>query len=209
MSFVPSDGSQGSITAWIHQLKAGEADAAQQLWIRYADRLTELARRKLGSAPRRIADEEDVAQSVFHLLCRGAQAGRFQNLHDRDELWWWLLMTTKQKSVDNVRRELAQKRGGGRVQALASRSARGDSSDELALDDVIGAAPTPEFLVMLQEQNDRLLGLLRDDCLRSVAMWRMEGFTVAEIAAKLAIGVRAVERKLRLIRDKWRRELQP
>ncbi len=209
MSFVPSNGSEGSITAWIQQLNDGAADAAQQLWIRYADRLTELARRKLGAAPKRIADEEDLAQSVFHLLCRGAQAGRLQNLRGRDDLWWWLLMTTRQRSVDYVRRETAQKRGGGRVQALNPGSPAGDSSGELAWNDVIGAAPTPEFLVMLQEQNERMLALLRDDRLRSIAMWRMEGFTVSEIAARLAIGVRAVERKLRLIRDKWRRELQP
>lgn len=209
MSFVPSNGSEGSITAWIHQLNGGDAEAAQQLWHRYADRLTELARRKLGDAPKRIADEDDVAQSVFHLLCRGAQAGRLQNLHGRDELWWWLLMTTRQKSVDYVRRETAQKRGGGRVQPLNAGRPPGDSSGELAWDDVVGAAPTPEFLVTLQEQNERMLGLLRDDCLRSIAMWRMEGFTVSEIAGKLAIGVRAVERKLRLIRDKWRREFQP
>jgi DNA-directed RNA polymerase specialized sigma24 family protein len=37
----------------------------------------------------------------------------------------------------------------------------------------------------------------------------MEGFTVAEIAGKLGIGVRAVERKLGLIRERWRKELQP
>ena len=52
-----------------------------------------------------------------------------------------------------------------------------------------------------------MLGLLRDDRLREIAVWRMEGYTVAEIAEQLGISVRAVERKLQLIRAKWAREL--
>jgi DNA-directed RNA polymerase specialized sigma24 family protein len=35
----------------------------------------------------------------------------------------------------------------------------------------------------------------------------MEGLTVAEIAASQSIGLRSVERKLALIRGKWRKEL--
>jgi DNA-directed RNA polymerase specialized sigma24 family protein len=36
---------------------------------------------------------------------------------------------------------------------------------------------------------------------------RIEGYTVAEIAQKLNIGRRAVERKLQLVRAKWKHEL--
>ncbi|MFP6621767.1 MAG: hypothetical protein VB877_20650 [Pirellulaceae bacterium] len=36
-----------SITACIHELKAGAAAAAQQLWQRYCLRLTDFARKKL------------------------------------------------------------------------------------------------------------------------------------------------------------------
>jgi DNA-directed RNA polymerase specialized sigma24 family protein len=61
--------------------------------------------------------------------------------------------------------------------------------------------------VELEEQYARLLDMLRNDQLRKVAILRIEGYTVAEIAQKVDIGQRAVERKLQLIRDKWRREL--
>jgi RNA polymerase sigma factor (sigma-70 family) len=199
--------SENSVSAWIAGLKASEADAAQKVWERYAIRLVELARRKLGSAPKGIADEEDIAQSVFRSVCRGAAAGRFENVKNRDDLWWLLLAITKQKVVDHIRRETAQKRGTGRVQSEAALAAHADDSKGFTLDQLVGEEPTPEFLVILDEQNQRLLGLLRDDRLRQIAISRIEGYTVPEIAAELAVSTRSIERKLQLIRSKWAREL--
>ena len=82
-----------SVTQWINRLKAGDPDAAQKLWERYFRRLVGLARKKLRSAPRRAADEEDVALSAFDSFCRNAEAGHASNafllesalsLRDRD-----------------------------------------------------------------------------------------------------------------------------
>src|SRR5687767_10023593 len=100
-----------SVSQWIADLKQRDSDAAQRLWERYVMRLVRLARRRLKDSPKRVADEEDVAASVFYSLCRGAAAGRFQNVENRDELWWLLLAITKQKVASHVRRETAQKRG--------------------------------------------------------------------------------------------------
>src|SRR5262249_7150341 len=74
--------SAGSVSEWIGRLKAGDADAAQQLWERYFRRLVGLARAKLRSAPRRAADEEDVALSAFDSFCQAAAQGRFPQLRD-------------------------------------------------------------------------------------------------------------------------------
>ena len=63
--------------------------------------------------------------------------------------------------------------------------------------------PTPDFLAMLDEQFQRLLALLRDDRLREIVILRLEGYTVAEIAARFGIGICAVECKLQLIRSKF------
>jgi DNA-directed RNA polymerase specialized sigma24 family protein len=49
--------------------------------------------------------------------------------------------------------------------------------------------------------------MLRNDQLREIAVLRIEGYNVAEIAQKLAISQRALERKLQLIRAQWKREL--
>jgi DNA-directed RNA polymerase specialized sigma24 family protein len=170
-------------------------------------RLVDIARRRLKGAPKRVADEEDIAASVFHSLCRGAAAGRFQDMKNRDDLWWVLLAITQQKVVDHVRRETAQKRGGGRTQ-LESNLNCWSGDTEFALDRLMSEEPTPEFLIMLQEQHERLLNLLRDECLRKIAVYRIEGFTVPEIADDLRVSTRTVERKLKLIRDNWSRELQ-
>ncbi|WP_425400381.1 ECF-type sigma factor [Aeoliella sp.] len=197
-----------SVTQWIACLKNGDELAVQRLWERYAVRLVELARQRMKDAPKRIADEEDVAASVFHSLCRGAAAGRFENVKNRDDLWWLLLAITRQKSVDHVRRETAQKRGGGRIQPESAVKAKSDDSRGFALDRLVGEEPTPEFVVMLAEEHERLLGVLRDDQLRQIAVCRIEGFTVPEIAEDLQVSTRSIERKLQLIRGAWSKELE-
>jgi DNA-directed RNA polymerase specialized sigma24 family protein len=195
-----------SVSQWIDNLKEGDADAAQDLWERYAIRLVRIAQQRLKDVPKRLADEEDIAASVFHSLCRGAAAGRLQQVTNRDDLWWLLLRITKQKVVDHVRRETALKRGGNRTQVEHDIGL--SDSKQFALDLIIDSEPTPEFAVMLQEQHERLLWLLRDDCLRQIAVSRIEGFTVTEIAENLQSSTRSVERKLKLIRDIWSKELQ-
>ena len=196
-----------SISQWIENLKKGNSEAAQRLWERYAIELIKLARRRLKNSPKRVADEEDVAASVFRSLCRGAAAGRFEDLKNRDHLWWVLLAITKQKVTDHIRRESAQKRGAGRVQSESAFNANTDDSERFTLDRLIGEEPTPEFILMLEEQHQRLLGLLRDDRLRQIAIFRIEGFTIPEIADDLRVSTRSIERKLRLIRGVWAKEL--
>jgi hypothetical protein len=64
----PSAG--GSVTRCIVLLKAGESAAAQEIWDRYFGRLVALARARLRTAARRVADEEDVALSALDSFCR-------------------------------------------------------------------------------------------------------------------------------------------
>src|SRR5258707_146165 len=107
--------SSGSVTHWISQLKAGDPVAAQKLWERYFQRLVGLGRKKLRGARRRVADEEDVALSVFEGLCRGAAAERFPQLCERNNLWGLLVVLTARKAINLVKHERRQKRGGGKV----------------------------------------------------------------------------------------------
>ena len=72
-----------SFTHWIARLKQGDDEAARKLWGTYFERLQQAARKRLGTAPKRVTDEEDVAVDVFHSLCRGAAEGRFEQLTDR------------------------------------------------------------------------------------------------------------------------------
>src|SRR6516162_8802494 len=112
-----TDQPDGSVTRWIGDLVAGDAagSAAQKLWERYFDRLVHLARDRLRAGPRGPADAEDAALDAFDSFCRGAAAGRFPRLDDRDDLWALLVTITARKASAQVRRERRQKRGGGRI----------------------------------------------------------------------------------------------
>lgn len=187
----------GSITHWIGQLKTGDALAAQKLWEAYFTSMVKVARRRLDAAPRRVADEEDVALSAFYAVCAGAKDGQFAQLQDRDDLWSLLVAITAHKSVDLVRRENRQKRGGGAANELP------------AFEEILSNEPSPEFTAEVGDQLDRLLGLLDatgDADLRTVALGKMQGESPVELAARLGCSRRSVERKLQVIVRVWERE---
>jgi RNA polymerase sigma factor (sigma-70 family) len=196
----------GSVTRWLGQLQAGDPAAAQQLWERYFRRLVGLARKRLLGAPRRAADEEDVALSAFESFCRGAEQGRFPDLADRDGLWRLLMVMTARKAMHLRRDEGRQKRGGA-AQFAADMPNKPD--EESVLEQVLSREPTPEFAAQISEQCERLLRGLGEEDLESVALLRMEGYTVNEIAARLGCVARTVKRKLQLIRSIWKKELAP
>src|SRR5262245_34414674 len=96
---------EGSITRWIGRLKGGDLAATQPLWEAYYRRVVGLARERLRGAPRRVADEEDVALSAFDSFFAGATAGRFPQLADRLNLWPLLVSITAHTCVDLGRRD--------------------------------------------------------------------------------------------------------
>lgn len=192
--------SHESVSHWLDAAKAGSEPAAQRLWERYYEQLTRLARRKLGDLPRRAVDEEDVALSAFDSFCRGVAQGRFPKLSDRDDLWRLLVVITARKASDYRQHAQRQKRGGGRtVGESVFTGPGGEQAGGLA--QVIGHEPTPEFAAQLVEQFQHLLERLPDDTARRLAELKLEGYTNEEIAARLNVTTRTVERKLRLVRS--------
>ena len=185
-----------SVTRLIGLLKGGDGEAAQRLWEAYFGRLTALARARLRGVPTRAADEEDVALSAFDSLCRRAEAGRFPRLADRDDLWQLLFVITVRKALNLVRHERRASRGLSRVVTLSDLPAAD-------VDRLLGAGPTPELAAQMTEECRRLLDGLGEDTLRSVALWKMEGYTDQEIAGRLGCIRQSVGRKLKLIRDLW------
>ena len=187
-----------TVTQWIHQLKAGRSSAVQKLWEGYFERMVRLARHRMAEGPRAAADEEDVALSAFDSFCRGAQAGRFPQLVDRDALWPLLVAITSHKLVDLKRREGRQKRGGD-----WKRLGAGDENSVDALDELVSREPTPQFACQMAEEFRRLLDVLGDETLRSIAVWRLEGHEITEIATRLNCVPRTILRKLDRIRTIW------
>jgi DNA-directed RNA polymerase specialized sigma24 family protein len=188
--------SDDPVTVWLGQLQAGDPGAVRPLFDRYFRRLVGLARQRLKDAPRRAADEEDVALSAFDSFCRHAESGRFPDLADRDSLWRLLAAFTVRKAGRLLRAADRLKRGGG---AAAVEPAA-------ALDAVLDREPDPGLAAELAEECDRLLNALGDATLRRVALLRMDGHSVEEVAAQLGCAPRSVKRKLGLIREIWERE---
>jgi len=73
---------------------------------------------------------------------------------------------------------------------------------------LLARAPTPEEAVEMGRRLSALLDLLDEPGLRQVALWKVEGYTNEEIAAKLDCVPRTVERKVRRIRLLWQHELK-
>ncbi len=188
---------EGSITQWISALKAGDPDAARALWDRYFDKLVNMAAARLQGAPGSSAVEsaESAALSAFASVCNGAKLGRFPRLSDREDLWQILVMVTARKVCDQIERRTAGRRGGGRA----------PSPD--ILERAEAREPSPEMAATCADECRRLLGMLKDETYRNVAVWKMEGFTSEEIGKRLNCSTRTVADRLAVIRKTWEREL--
>jgi DNA-directed RNA polymerase specialized sigma24 family protein len=194
------------VRIWISQLKEGDPVAAQQLWDIYFGRMVKAAQLKLHGVPGRMADEEDVALSAFKSFCRGTRDGRFPQLLEYEDPWPLLLALTTHKAVDLVRHERRVKRGGPGLASPHPGSPDRSPVDGDPLSQVIGREPDPRWTYEAAEECQELLDRLSDTLLRAIALWKIEGFTTEEIAAKLGCASRTVERKLQLIRRLWRAE---
>jgi len=175
-----------SVTLWLNQVKEGERDGVRLLLERYFQRLVQLARSRFQGRPGLAGYDEDVALSAFKSLCLGAERGRFPQLGDRDDLWRVLAVLTVRKAIDVQRRHRDHEHLG-----------------EPNLEQLLSDEPSAEMAAEMAEDYQRLLGLLGDAELRSVALWKVEGYTNKEIAEKLGCVVRSVERKLQRIRILW------
>lgn len=185
--------SDGSITRWITELRRGEDDAAARLWSTYFGRMVAVAGRKLNAAGR-VSDDEDAALSAFKSFCMGARAGKFPQLTDRDNLWPLLIALTSHKCVDMIRRSARQKRGGGTMHTA------------LELDVITSREPGPELLAEINDRLTMLLGQLDrtgDSELRPIALERLQGVPIEEIAELHDVSRRTIERKLRVIEQVW------
>jgi DNA-directed RNA polymerase specialized sigma24 family protein len=196
---------ENSVTRWLEGAKVGDAAAIAQLWDRYFERLVRLARGKLPAHCRRASDEEDVAISAFQSFCERASHGRFPKLNDRNDLWVVLLTLTIRKAVLTIRHQTRRKRGGGHV--LGESAVVGGEPTPNGLAGVLQREPSPEDVVQFSDNLERLLGRLEDCTLKTVALRKLEGYDVQEIAMELGASTRTVERKLRLIRAMWEQEV--
>src|SRR5262249_34853872 len=180
-----------SVTRWIRALEADRTSAVGPLLGVYFDRLVQLARKRLQDLPGMATYDEDVALRSFHSLCqRGRDPARPPQLARRHDLWRPLAPPALSPGLGPVPRHKP-----GEVP--------GDHDVEL-----LTREPTPAEAAEMADECRRLLDLLDQPELRQIALWKVEGYTDEEIAAKLDCVPRTVRRKVQRIRLLWQHELK-
>ncbi len=200
---MSSGSSRGSVTRIYQELRTGNEDAARELWLRFFARTVTLARHRLRNVPRQVRDEEDIALSAFESLCRGAQRGSFPLALDRESLWRLLVTITARKASDEAAYQRRAKRDVARETRATAASEGDDESGSDLIAQLISREPSPELAAQLGEETTKLLESLPEGDLREVALLKMEGYTNAEIAARLDRSLATIARKLHTIRALW------
>jgi RNA polymerase sigma factor (sigma-70 family) len=181
-----------SITRLIRAAQDGSSSAVRPLLSAYFERLVRLARKRLRSLPGLGGYDEDLALRSFHSVYqRLCDRARPLELAHRDDLWRLLATRTISRAIDLIRRHRpAEVMGDLEITRLLSRE------------------PTPDEAAELADECRRLLDTLVEPELRQIALWKVEGFTHEEIAARLDCVPRTIERKVSRIRLLWKHELE-
>jgi RNA polymerase sigma factor (sigma-70 family) len=169
--------------------------AAEELFRRYAGRLTALARSRLSQALASRLDAEDVVQSAyrsFFLLARGGEV----LLRESGDLWRLLVRITLRKVYRGARRHRADCRSVGREHP------RLDEMECAAL----SREPTPEEAAALIDELRGVLAPLGAAQRRVVEM-RLQGHEVEVIAAEVRRSARTVRRTLAALGEELERRL--
>lgn len=199
----------GSVTRWIPGLKCGDQKAQAWLLARYFRRIVDQASERLGNAPRRARDEEDVASEVFQQFLERAQTDGFRQLQDRTDLESILLMLTQRRATDLFRSATARQKF--EVGESACGYANGNQWSR-PLDSQPSAAPAGSDDSLTHELTDSIRDLFRSiECdelkLEEIATLRLQGLTVDEIAEQVGELKRTVYRRLALIRNRWQESM--
>jgi DNA-directed RNA polymerase specialized sigma24 family protein len=194
----------GTLTLRIQDLRSPDArqrdEAARVIWDHFEARLRSLVRRHLDNRIRRREDEHDILQSMYASFCHGQLEGK-DTPASRQELWRLLVRITLCKVVNTANRHLAACRD---VRREGPSAVRRDDSNVFPLwmlDQVDRMETGAHEKLVAIEELDRILHALPED-LRQVVLWRLDGYTNAEISAMLGRTVRSVELKLQLIRKR-------
>ncbi len=182
------------------RLRAGDEQAAVEVFDRFARRLVSLARQKLGQALRGKEDPEDAVQSALKSFFPRYAAGQFE-LASWNDLWGLLARITAHKCGDRLERFRAACRDVRREVLAPAADDSNPSWEFLARD------PTPSQALVLTELFEELHRSLgeRD---RGILTLHLQGVEIAPISAELQCSERTVFRVLERIRQRLERRCE-
>ena len=175
----------------LERWRAGDEEAARQLFDRYAERLVALARRRINQRLASRIDPEDVVQSVFRTFFHRAQQGQFR-IDDQDELGKLLVRITLHKTLRQVAFHKAAKRD------LTLEQGQGERS-RAPLDEMLDGEPSSEEAVAFLDQLEHFFSRLRTQE-RQILELRLQGLSNDEICQRLGIYERKIRRVIERIR---------
>jgi RNA polymerase sigma-70 factor (ECF subfamily) len=176
----------------LNRWRAGDEDAARQLFAFYVDRLLSLARQRIGQRLASRVDPEDVIQSVFHSFFKGVKAGQYQ-IDDSDDVCKLLARITVHKTFRQIAFHQAAKRN------FNMETGQGDEAQQQLLS-LLDRGPSPEAANQFVDQLEHFLQQLRPED-RKILELRMQGYKDVEIAEKLNISDRKIRRLMERVRS--------
>jgi RNA polymerase sigma-70 factor (ECF subfamily) len=174
----------------LRRFREGEADAATQIYLRYAGRLLALARAQRGADLASRVDPEDIVQSVFRTFFRHVARGDY-DVPEGEVLWKLFLVIALNKV-----------RSAGEHHRAAKRDVRVTKTGlgfDQALEDA--AAQDEVALTMLRLVVEEILQTLPASQ-RAIIELRIEGYRVEEIVHRTGRATRSIERALQDFRNK-------
>jgi RNA polymerase sigma-70 factor (ECF subfamily) len=178
--------------------RQGDQQAANELFRLHAPRLIALARGRLSAQLARRVEPEDVVQSAYRSFFARSQDGQY-DLRQGGDLWALLVTITLHKLHNQIKRHTTAGRS-------IAREATFSSEDSLLglRAGVSAEAPSPLEAVALIDQVEEVMRGLDADQRRMLEL-RLQGHTIAEIAAATGLSRRTVGRFLDRVKEKLER----
>lgn len=181
-------------TTIFQRIKGGDDDAFTELYQTLKERLKEVAQRKIKiiGAPTQATDEDDIVDSVFMRFRKRAMGDYFSDYSDRKALWFLLVKITHDRVIGLARYEGSAKRDKSRTASLEGNT-------------IESFQQSADALVQLQDTLRFLLENLENDKfrLREIAGYVLQEYPKPEIAERIGISTRTVERRIELLKKRW------
>jgi RNA polymerase sigma factor (sigma-70 family) len=184
--------SKSGFQSLMGEIAAGSESAVEKLLGLYGDHLCRAVRRRLNRALRPKFDTSDFVQAVWaSFFCDRGQLAQFEH---SGQLVAFLTKVASNKVVDECRHQLQTQK----ADVTRERSLSDDTSQEIRIP---GREPAPSQVAIMHEQWERMADEVPSRY-RQILELRAVGETQEEIASRLGVSEKTVNRVLRKLRTR-------
>lgn len=188
-------------------MRQGDPEAIHRLVERYFGRLRKLSQERIRRGKPIYEDGEDIAIQVLTSVCRKVEQGKYPDLQNREDLWYLMIFIAHRMVIDRrrSRKNLSLQTSWEEAFVVKENTMQGaletidNDMDSFSNEDADSDFQLLEIIDCWQE----MIRQIKDPVAKQVARLKLEGYSNREIAAKLDIVPRTVERKSELIEQRW------